>query len=159
MSKLVFNIRNNSRSGVKGLSHHCQFRTPDGKSKIDPSRSHLNRWLYGVEPGTESQRQSIDKLLAAWMKRTGTKRPDKQAETPYITMVLGASADLMNDPKQVAKFNELCIGWLKEEFGDDLVCAELHLDETTPHIHAVVAPTYIKPKRVTCPPNFGPFKK
>jgi hypothetical protein len=46
------------------------------------------------------------------------------------------------------RFNQLAMDWLKEEFGDDLVLAELHLDETTPHIHAVVAPTYEKMKRV-----------
>ena len=36
---------------------------------------------------------------------------------------------------------------LREEHGADLIFAELHLDEDTPHIHAVVAPTYSKKAR------------
>ena len=37
---------------------------------------------------------------------------------------------------------------LREEHGADLIFAELHLDEDTPHILAVVAPTYLKKARV-----------
>lgn len=36
---------------------------------------------------------------------------------------------------------------IEAQFGDDLVFAELHLDEDTPHIHFVVAPTYQKTAR------------
>lgn len=36
---------------------------------------------------------------------------------------------------------------LQDEHGDDLVFAELHLDEDTPHLHVVVAPTYLKRPR------------
>ena len=39
------------------------------------------------------------------------------------------------------------LAWLHAEFGDDLVYADLHLDEDTPHIHAVIAPTYQKKPR------------
>ena len=37
---------------------------------------------------------------------------------------------------------------LRAEHGADLIFAELHLDEDTPYIHAVVAPTYLRKARV-----------
>ena len=142
MTELVFDIKPASRQRLRALSSHCQHRSADGKSKIDPRRSHLNRRLYGGG-GT------IDQELDAWFKRTKAKRPAKQADTPYLTLVLGVSPDFYKkgggDPD---RFNSLAIEWLEEQFGDDLVVAELHMDETTPHIHAVVAPTYEKKKRV-----------
>jgi hypothetical protein len=33
------------------------------------------------------------------------------------------------------------VEWLKQEYGDKIVRAELHLDEATPHIHAYLVPT------------------
>lgn len=142
MTELVFDIKPASRQKLRALSNHCQYRTPDGKSKIDPSRSHLNRSLYGGGG-------NIDQQLDAWYKRTKAKKPAKQADTPYLTLVLGVSPDFYKkggqDPE---RFNDLAVEWLQEQFGDDLIAAELHMDETTPHIHAVVAPTYEKKKRV-----------
>ena len=40
------------------------------------------------------------------------------------------------------------LAWLKAEFGHDLVYASLHLDEDTPHVHALVAPTYQRKARM-----------
>ena len=38
-----------------------------------------------------------------------------------------------------------CLGFLC--FGDDLIHVSLHLDETTPHMHVLIAPTYQKKAR------------
>ncbi|WP_272010628.1 plasmid recombination protein [Roseovarius sp. ZX-A-9] len=142
MTELVFNIRTASRQDVRALSNHCQNRSALGKSQIDPARSHLNRRLHGGSG-------SVDEELAAWFKRTKSKKPAKQASTPYLTLVLGLSPSFYKaDPANADRFNELAMQWLQEQFGDDLVLADLHLDETTPHIHAVVAPTYEKKKRL-----------
>ena len=44
------------------------------------------------------------------------------------------------DPVRVNNWLEANINWLKAEYGDKVVRAELHLDEATPHIHAYVVP-------------------
>jgi hypothetical protein len=44
-------------------------------------------------------------------------------------------ADKLDDWTQATK------QWLKQEYGDKIVRAELHLDEATPHIHAYLVPT------------------
>ena len=37
---------------------------------------------------------------------------------------------------KLADWTEASVKWLKTEYGDRIVRAELHLDEATPHIHA-----------------------
>lgn len=45
--------------------------------------------------------------------------------------------------------------WLKVEFGDRLISAHLHLDESTPHIHAVIVPL-TKDNRLSAKDLFNP---
>jgi len=88
----------------------------------------------------------------------GVKKPTAQSEKPYLRIVLSASPEHFrpDDPEAVGIWNEDCLdAWieasmnqLRQEHGADLVFAELHLDENTPHIHAVVAPTYLRKARV-----------
>jgi hypothetical protein len=44
-------------------------------------------------------------------------------------------------PDKLADWTEASVKWLKTEYGDRIVRAELHLDEATPHIHAYLVPT------------------
>lgn len=140
MTKLVFNIRPASVSQIRVLSTHCSDRKPDGWSAIDLARSHLNQLLHGDD--------TVSSSLEHWYQRTGAKKPAKQAEAPFITIVMSAAPELFIDDDTTLAFSARCLDWLKAEFGDDLVHAELHLDETTPHLHAVIAPTYSKKKRM-----------
>lgn len=148
MAHLVFNIRPAAASDVRNLSAHELHRTPDGNSAIDPGRSHLNRVLLG--PRTQSE--ALEALFAS-----GVQRPTAQAEAPYIQIVVGASAEFFRpndpeaagtyDPERVEQFQREAMEWLKAKFGDDLLHVSLHLDETTPHMHVLVAPTYEKAAR------------
>ena len=148
MAHLVFNIRPAAASDVRNLSAHELHRTPDGNSAIDPERSHLNRVLLG--PRTQSE--ALEALFAS-----GVQRPTAQAEAPYIQIVVGASAEFFRpndpeaagtyDPERVEQFQREAMEWLKAKFGADLLHVSLHLDETTPHMHVLVAPTYEKAAR------------
>lgn len=42
---------------------------------------------------------------------------------------------------KLADWTAATVDWLKQEYGDKIVRAELHLDEATPHIHAYLVPT------------------
>lgn len=149
MAKLVYNIEPASPSMISSLDRHCLKREPDGASNIVPDRSHLNRTLEGDERGLM---QSLKNFYAG-----GVKKPAAQSESPYLRIVLSASPEYFrpDDPKAVgtweedrlAAWIEASMNQLREEHGKDLVFAELHLDEDTPHIHAVVAPTYAKKAR------------
>ncbi|MEL6368672.1 MAG: plasmid recombination protein [Pseudomonadota bacterium] len=51
------------------------------------------------------------------------------------------------DEDRLERWIDATMDHIEVQFGDDLVFAELHLDEDTPHIHFVVAPTYQKTAR------------
>ncbi|NVO29547.1 hypothetical protein HJ526_19205 [Donghicola sp. C2-DW-16] len=149
MALLVFNIETATSSMISSLDRHCADRVADGSSAIDPTRSHLNEILHGSEDG-------VNASLKAFYDG-GVKRPTKQAESPYLRIVVGASPEYFrDDPAAVGTWNndrldewrDATMNQLFSEFGDDVVHAELHLDEDTPHIHCVVAPTYLKKPRM-----------
>lgn len=149
-NKLVYNIEPASPSMISSLDRHCLKREPDGASNIVPERSHLNRILEGDEGGLMA---SLKKLYEG-----GVKKPAAQSESPYLRIVLSASPEYFrpDDPAAVgtwaedrlAAWENATMNQLRAEHGADLIFAELHLDEDTPHIHAVVAPTYLKKARV-----------
>lgn len=147
--KLVYNIEPASPSMISSLDRHCLTRSPDGSSNIVTARSHLNRILEGDERGLM---QSLKNLYAR-----GVQKPTAQAEKPYLRIVVSASPDYFRpddptaagtwDESRLEAWLEATMNQLRGEHGDDLIFAELHLDEDTPHIHAVVAPTYTKKAR------------
>lgn len=72
------------------------------------------------------------------------KIPEKRRKNAVIAVevVLTASPDFFRNasPRQRREWVEENLRWLKEEHGGNLVQAVLHLDETTPHIHAFWVP-------------------
>jgi hypothetical protein len=149
MALLVFNIETATPSMISSLDRHCADRVADGSSAIDPTRSHLNEILHGSEDG-------VNASLKAFYD-SGVRRPTKQAESPYLRIVVGASPEYFRDDPaaegtwnndRLDEWRDVTMNQLFSEFGDDVVHAELHLDEDTPHIHCVVAPTYLKKPRM-----------
>ena len=148
-SKAVFNIEAAGISEVGAMQSHEKKRDPDGSSAIDPLRTHLNEVLHGLKAGPSP---SLNKL---W--KDGVQKPDDRAEKPFLRIVLSASPQFFRpgDPEAAGKwddrrlelFKKRTMQWLKREFGDDLVYASIHLDEDTPHIHALVVPTCTKKPR------------
>ncbi|TDL74889.1 hypothetical protein E2L08_15875 [Palleronia sediminis] len=148
-SKLVYNIEPASPTMISSLDRHCLHRVPDGSSNIVVTRTPLNKVLVGDERGLMA---SLREFYAK-----GVKRPAKQSERPYLRIVASASPAYFrpNDPADVGTWDvdrlaawiDATMNQMKAEHGDDLVFAHLHLDEDTPHIHAVVAPTYTKKAR------------
>lgn len=147
---LVLNIRPASSSSIRAMDRHEMLRTPNGTSDIDMSRSHLNRTLLGLDTGPLA---SLEALRAS-----GVKGPVAQAETPYLSIVMGASGSYFRpgnpdasgtwDDARLAAFEREGLATLIRQFGADLVHVSIHLDETTPHFHALVAPTYQKKERI-----------
>lgn len=57
-------------------------------------------------------------------------------------LFLGASPEWFKGktPAEVRTWANANVAWLREKHGENLVQASLHLDETTPHIHAMIVP-------------------
>ena len=62
------------------------------------------------------------------------------------------------EPEKLADFRTAVHSWLDNEYGDRIVRAELHLDESTPHIHAYFVPLDERGK-LNCRGIFGGRQK
>lgn len=115
--------------------HHTRTRpTPNA----DPATP--NRWLVG---------EACDTCQAV-RSRIGTRKVRSNAVLA-IEVVLTATPDFFRpgfpdsaglyDSDRLAAFERQAMDWLRRTFGaENLVSAIVHLDESTPHIHAVVVP-------------------
>lgn len=71
----------------------------------------------------------------------------------YLDMVHKAKATL--DKKKLDEWVNNTVRWLKEQIGEDkIVSVTLHMDEKTPHIHAIVVPAV--DGRLSCKKFFTP---
>ena len=78
-----------------------------------------------------------------------------------LDVFLGASPEYFGRPWDAGKieaWKEASMDFLKKKFGDGLVSATLHLDETTPHIQALVVPLDVKGKLNARAITGGPAK-
>jgi 5S rRNA maturation endonuclease (ribonuclease M5) len=73
-------------------------------------------------------------------------RPDDPSKAGYY------------EPEKLADFQQTVHSWLDKEYGDRIVRAELHLDESTPHVHAYLVPLDERGK-LNCRGLFGGREK
>jgi hypothetical protein len=69
----------------------------------------------------------------------GAKKPRKNAVL-CIEQVLTASPEFFKDDKTLRKWVKHQLRYLKKKWGENCINAVLHLDEKTPHIHAMIVP-------------------
>lgn len=121
-------------------SHQHNMRLKSwGMGNVDSSRSHQNRVLVNdlnlnlTEPA--SLRKGISDFYAE------NKVSQKNNSVPLMEFVLTASPGFFQkaDGKLKNQWIKEQISFLRQEFGEQLKFAVLHLDETTPHIHAIVS--------------------
>ena len=109
-------------------------------ANADPSRTHLNRELIAFPEGVADRTQAINYRL----EHAGLTRKIGTNQVRVIRVMLTGSHDDMKRIEAEGKLDQWCadnLTWLNKTFGaDNVVSAVLHLDESTPHIHASVVP-------------------
>lgn len=118
---------------VKGMEHTYPL--------ADPNRKKLNISVP-TKYSKLSLSQAIDERIKVGYKSNRKIRKDS---VKFIAHILSGSHNRM---KEIFKSDELKLKWitknaefLKAEFGsDNIVRFEIHLDEKTPHIHAITIP-------------------
>lgn len=146
---IVTNFRQASRASLKGATLHQTNRNPDGWSAIDLDRVHLNEVWIGSG-------MHILNNVNAYMKDVVEPTFKNSSGSPFCTIILGASPEYFRpnaeapgdeDPERLEAWKDLTKTWIVETFGDDLVSAIYNGDETTPHVHLAICPTYLKKSR------------
>jgi hypothetical protein len=111
---------------------------------IDTSRTHLNQHLSdGYTSSSEALRTRVDSLK---MKQKGKTQDD---EIVAAEVILTASSEYFeekfkgwqDDASILQPWIDAQIKFAGEEWADDLVSIDLHLDELTPHFHIYLVPT------------------
>ncbi|MDU1906260.1 MAG: MobV family relaxase [Dysgonomonas sp.] len=120
------------------MSSHIE-RTVKPKN-ADETKTHLNKELIEFPEGVKNRTQAIQYRL----DNARLKRKIANNQVRAIRILLSGSPEDMKRIEDSGRMDEWCkdnLDWLKDTFGkDNLVSAVLHLDETTPHIHATVIP-------------------
>lgn len=142
MGKAVMHATKGGASG--GLGNHID--RVDGKEhsykNADPERLHLNRELAQDKFTQISLPKAIEKRIEEGYT---SKRKIRADTVKHVSLVLTGThedmTEIFKNPEKAEKWVEDNKKWVSNEFGaENIVRFSLHLDEKTPHIHAVVVP-------------------
>ena len=104
----------------------------------DPNRTYLNEELISLPNGSTYIDEYNKKILNSKYYQNHAVRKDA---VRGIEIMMTYSGKEIPEDFDRSKWQEENIKWLKDYFGDEnVISAVLHLDETTPHIHAIVIP-------------------
>lgn len=130
--KTVFRVQPVERGGVKGIAGH-NSRMPGHESEhIDPERTHLNFYLRGDNQIEAALRDAIQGVPMA----RGCK--DKSKENVACEMVMSASPEFFESGGDVQAWAKKSLEWIDREFPGRCISFTVHMDEETPHAHAVL---------------------
>ena len=120
------------------MSDHIERRVI--APNVDSTRTHLNRELVELPEGVTVR----DEAIAHRIKSAGIKRKITPDQVRAIRVMMSGTHEDMMKIQQDGRMDEWCndsMEWLHKTFGrENTVSAVLHMDETTPHIHATIVP-------------------
>lgn len=118
---------------IDGLKKFQFHNNRQGKiPNVDNERKHLNKILIGT---TE-----VEKDVLAYLE--GVKIRDNSVVAREIILSAGNGFWDRMTPQAQQLWVDTNVKFLKDEFGDNCVYAILHMDETTPHFHALIVPVF-----------------
>ena len=137
MGYVVFHMQK-TRGTDSGTTAHIERKVKP--SNADEERTHLNRRLIEYPDGIHTRTQAIQHRL----ETAGLTRKVGKNQVRAIRIMLSGSPDDMQRIVRGGRLDEWCadnMEYLAETFGtENIVSADLHLDETSPHIHATLVP-------------------
>ena len=137
MGYVVFHMQK-SRGTDSGTSAHIERKVKP--SNADEERTHLNRRLVEYPDGIQTRTQAIQHRL----ETAGLTRKVGKNQVRAIRIMLSGSPEDMQRIVREGRLDEWCadnMKYLAATFGkENIVSADLHLDETSPHIHATLVP-------------------
>lgn len=137
MGYVVFHMQK-THGTDSGTSAHIERKVKP--SNADEERTHLNRRLVDYPDGVHTRTQAIQHRL----ETAGLTRKVGKNQVRAIRIMLSGSPDDMQRIVREGRLDEWCadnMNYLAATFGkENIVSAALHLDETSPHIHATLVP-------------------
>lgn len=129
-------LKHYHRSGVKDILEHNKRENNYSNQDIDPSRSKYNYSLSGHENDLEYYKQRLSEVHCLNRANVNT------LSSWVVTLPKGVKKE---DQK---KFFQETVDFLKNRYGaENCVCADVHFDETTPHLHYCFVPVVYDEKK------------
>lgn len=120
-------------ANVSGANNHNQRLNVDDCKGVDWSKTKDNIHIGATDPMTQ--------IKKVWEKHGIKPRKNAVMANEYV---LHASPEFFEgkSPREVKEWAKENLEFLKDKHGDGLISFDLHLDESSPHIHAIVTPIY-----------------
>lgn len=138
MAKIVLRCEKIKSKNAITKMHKHNFRT-DYCENIDKSRTHLNEELIPLPEG-KTYKDILDEKIK---ESDYYKRHKVRSNAVFaIDVQIGFSREQMSDPNfNIDLWKQQSVKWAEDTFGkENVISMVLHMDESTPHIHAVVVP-------------------
>ena len=138
MSFVVARMQKVKSGNLVGVGNHNQRNTDNHSNKdIDVERSHLN---YDLVNRTENYKRDIEQFINENKSSSRAVRKDAVLINEWI-ITSDNQFFKDKDDKEIKDFFEQSKDYFSEKFGDENIrYAQVHLDETTPHMHLGIVP-------------------
>jgi Plasmid recombination enzyme len=155
-AKAIMRVGKLKSLGSVGGSEKHTARLQDTPN-ADPYKENIR--LLGSDDDPELEKIVLDKIA------DNTKHKPRKDAVLCSEIFLSASPEYFrpHNPSEAGEWDDSLMWnfanaskkWLQDNFGDKCVRAELHLDESTPHIHAYIVPLNDKTKQLSHKAMFG----
>ena len=138
MSFVVARMQKMKSGNLVGVGNHNQRNTVNHSNKdIDVERSYLN---YDLVNRTENYKRDIEQFINDNKSSSRAVRKDAVLINEWI-ITSDNQFFKDKDDKEIKDFFEQSKDYFAEKFGDENIrYAQVHLDETTPHMHLGIVP-------------------
>ena len=146
MSNTQYAVCHLQRGSGNDSGMSCHIERKDAKGKIyvpanaNADRTHLNRELVRFPEGVPNRTEAVQHRIDT----AGLRRKVGKNQTKAIRIILTGTHEQMMKIANDGRLNswiDANLKWLKDTFGEEnLVSCVLHIDETTPHLHATIVP-------------------
>lgn len=147
----IMKVNNPGQLTVK-QAHNNRTNTHEDFSHIDPTRTYLNHDLVN-HSNADIKDLVFDRINEVSMQVGENIRKRKDAVIAYSVYLAYTHGAEEENQFSVEEWEEASVRWLQNYFGEEnVVSAMVHLDESSPHIHATVVP--ITPDLRLCAKDF-----
>lgn len=138
MSFAVARMQKVKSGNLVGVGNHNQRNTDNHSNKdIDVERSHLN---YDLVNRTENYKRDIEQFINDNKSSSRAVRKDAVLINEWI-ITSDNQFFKDKDDKEIKDFFDTAKSYFADKFGDNNIrYAQVHLDETTPHMHLGIVP-------------------
>lgn len=136
MSYGIVRIQKYSNNTIRGIENHLERRATTTNPDIDKGKSKNNYDLTGLKDRT------LKSLIKEKLQGVTIKKKRKDIVT-MVEMLFTASPEFFENMSndEIRQYFQNCYDWACRKYGkENIIAADVHLDEKTPHMHLELVP-------------------